>query len=176
MDEEWRVVEKFPMYEVSNKGNVRNAKSKRPVKGCATKNKPTDWYPMVSIHQKHRYVHRLVAETFIPNPDNLPQVNHINGQKNDNRVENLEWTDASRNQIHAINTGLHKKIDGCCKGRRPVRVENLETGESTVCPTVQSASRMTGIDARVVSKICQGTRRCSKPEYRLQYETDSVID
>lgn len=58
--------------------------------------------------RKSMKVHRMIAETFIPNPKGLPHINHINGIRNDNRVENLEWVSPSSNQKHAYRTGLRK--------------------------------------------------------------------
>jgi hypothetical protein len=56
--------------------------------------------------RKLMYIHRMVAETYIPNPNNKPQVNHINGDKGDNRVKNLEWVSSSENIEHAFKIGL----------------------------------------------------------------------
>ena len=58
--------------------------------------------------KKHKYIHRLVAETFLSNPHSYTEVNHRNGDKSDNRVENLEWCSRSQNLKHAYALGLHQ--------------------------------------------------------------------
>jgi len=57
-------------------------------------------YFFVNLNGKQKYIHRIIAEAYIPNPKNLPQINHINGDKSDNRIDNLEWVSNRENTIH----------------------------------------------------------------------------
>lgn len=105
----WNKINNFPNYSVSEDGQVRNDKTGRILKFYK---KPSGYMQVEMGHRtKPQYVHRLVALAFIPKEDGKTQVNHINGNKSDNRVENLEWVNGSEN-IYAygyVQRNEHKK-------------------------------------------------------------------
>lgn len=102
--EEWKEIEGFNNYFISNTGKVRRD-NKLPLKYQLDER----GYPRIRLgylNKRNFRIHRLVAIYFIPNPNNYPQVNHIDGDKTNNNVENLEWCNNSDNQKHAILKGL----------------------------------------------------------------------
>lgn len=104
----WKVIENFPNYLISNRGNIKIVKTLEN-RILFTKDDGYVSCPLTSNGKNYyKYVHRLVAEAFVPNPNNKGQVNHKNGIKNDNSVENLEWVTPAENIRHAIDTGLLK--------------------------------------------------------------------
>lgn len=104
-----------------------------------------------------RYVHRLVAEKYLPNPNNLPEVNHIDGDITNNDVSNLEWCSRQGNVDHAVATGLHHK--GVTSGQSKLTADSVremrrlrnETGIS-----YSKLSKMFGVTAMAAHGVCTG--------------------
>lgn len=110
MEEIWKYIEGTnQQYEVSNHGRVRSNR-KRPKILTLTKQPKGYLYAMIEVDGKPKNcrVHRLVATHFISNPEGLAEVNHKDGNKENNHVSNLEWMDHSANNHHAYATGLRQ--------------------------------------------------------------------
>lgn len=119
-------------------------------------------YDRVSLGDKQYRIHRLVAEAFIPNPLNLPEVNHKDGNKKNNCVENLEWITHQENIIHAVETGLFGER---AKKATPEIVEAIraeyisyDREHSTI-----ALGKKYGIDSAYVWRIINGQKRKSIP-------------
>lgn len=109
MSDTWKPIVGFEgLYEVAPCGAIRNAKTKRWL-SPSTKD---DGYTSVKLYKCNKgyqkSVHRVVAEAYIPNPENKPQVNHKDLDKKNNEVTNLEWVTQAENQSHAIRNGANK--------------------------------------------------------------------
>ena len=176
MQEIWKDIKSFEgLYQVSNLGRVKTLERKsisgnggfRTIKSKILKQRSGNRYTTVSLCRGSNntrvvtYIHRLVAETFLQNPDNKQVINHKNGLKFDNTVDNLEWVTYSENRQHACDTGLVKAPwkgkSGCDHHSSKTVIQyNLSTGEvireyGSQC----EASRITGIDQRNISNSCR---------------------
>ena len=121
MKEEWKDIKGYEgLYQVSNTGKVRSLDRKvwnyiKKGRTLKTHNNGHGYYN-ISLHgnnkiEKHVYIHRLVAETFIPNPNNLPQVNHKDFNKSNNNIDNLEWVSSLQNKIHYRKSKYCKNVE-----------------------------------------------------------------
>lgn len=154
--EEWRDTYN-KRYEISNFGRLRNKITGNILKLYKS---PRGYLQYTSRSANREIVnfiiHREVAKAFIPNPDNLPQVNHVDGDKTNNHVENLEWCDNSYNQLHANKMGLcknrlQKSIEASSK---PVLIYDLNGHLLFECKSAREASRITGVNFKTISYHC----------------------
>lgn len=148
MNIEWKIIEGYENYEVSNFGHVRrNGKILSP--GVNKK------HLQVALSKNgkivHRFVHRLVAEAFIPNPENLPQINHKDENPANNCVDNLEWCDCRYN----INYGTRTERMIQTK-YKPVNQFTLDGILVKQWPSIKSIETTLGINRGQISRVCRG--------------------
>ncbi|GJN60441.1 HNH endonuclease signature motif containing protein [Elizabethkingia anophelis] len=145
-------------YAISSNGEVkRDGKIIKPCIGSRG-------YYLISIcvdgRQYPRSIHRLVANAFIPNPENKPQVNHKNGNKADNSIENLEWVTSSENIIHAFGTGLKKAVKGSEHYISKLTEDNVinirERAKSKYRGLVKELAIEYNVDQSLISRIISG--------------------
>lgn len=111
----WLPVPEYNGYFVSNFGNAKRAAFEEKPERMLAKVNNSDGYLRISMKSRvgkweSKLLHRMIAMAHIPNPENLPQVNHINGIKTDNRAMNLEWCTSAHNIRHAFKVGLKTMV------------------------------------------------------------------
>lgn len=126
MNEIWKDIKGYEgYYQVSNLGRIKNFKNELHVASIDKYG-----YLQVVLYYKIKpkcfRVHRLVAEAFIPNPENKPEVNHIDGNKQNNCVSNLEWNTIQENSRHAWDTGLRKNVSEAVANSNRKRTKKIE--------------------------------------------------
>lgn len=181
----WKSVKNFEnLYEVSNLGRVRsldhyvnyydiNTKQikQRLKKGVYIKpHRNNNGYLEYGLYGREKgkqifcLAHRLVAEVFINNPENLPCVNHRNGRKADNRANNLEWVTAQENQNHAIRTGLRLSV----YGNKPI--QNITTGKKYTSAMEAARDIHKEIPTSKIESIMKNIKRCCAEKRPTAYK------
>lgn len=162
MKEIWKYINengvKPNTYQISNLGNVRSYATNKWKPLAKTFIKKNGEYghlvTRLGVGSKHYSVHRLVAKAFIPNPDNKPEINHIDNNTRNNIVTNLEWVTHAENMQHC-----HAQGKGFMNTRRPVKSINILTGEEKEFASAREGSAHTGVDYRCVSACCHGRHK-----------------
>ena len=149
----WKNIDTASNYEVSNLGNIRNIKSGQILNPGISGN----GYKQVSLKMndtgkfKKQYVHRLVAQYWLDNPENKREVNHKNLDRTDNRAENLEWLTSSENQKHKFENSDYKTSN------RPVVQMDLNDNVIAIFDSVIAAARELNISRQGIDKVVHGT-------------------
>lgn len=146
-----RIIENYPNYTISDKGEIVNTNTNKELKPYIRK----DGYVVATLSKggkKYKcYLHRLVAETFIPNPNNLPQVNHIDEDKTNNCVSNLEWITSKDN----CNYGTRNERQGLGHSK-PIEQYDLEGKFIKEWDSAAQVERDLGFNHSNISKCCLG--------------------
>ena len=162
MEEIWKTITEFENYEVSNLGRIRNSKKK-----ILNQYKNTKGYLQLTLYKnKKQYtkrVHRLVAQAFIPNPNNLPQINHKSGIKTDNNINNLEWCTNSYNQLEANRMGFCKnRIKKSTEAtRKPISQYDLDGNYIATYISLRDATNKTNGSYKSISQCACGKTKSS---------------
>lgn len=184
----WKTIKGYPGYEVSNIGRVRRVgKAWHRMENYTTFGADHgNGYKRMTLWgnpKKSVYVHRLVAEAFIPNPDNKPYINHIDCNRANNRVENLEWCTPQENTDHMSHLGrnvrtkewkerLHSSL--IQKMGKPIVATDEVTGKKTFYKGVNLAKE-DGFSPSCIVNCCQGKRTHHKNKI-WNYATPKEIE
>lgn len=152
----WKIFPDFPDYKISKDGRVYSIRRRSLLKGFVKDE--YIHYMLAGSRKKTIAAHRLVAIIYIPNPKNYPQVNHKDGNRLNNRVENLEWCTSSQNNQHAHDTGINPF-------GRPIIQLDLDKREINRFINVATAARILGRDRGTIDDALKGKRKSALGYY-----------
>lgn len=167
MKEIWKPVKNFESkYKISNFGRLYSLISKKIIKPTKCTNGYLEYQLANNGKRIIKLVHRLVAETFIDNPNKLPQINHKNEIITDNRVENLEWCSAKYNANYGLrNYKCREKNKKYFKAVAQFTKEGKLVG---VYECIESAARAVNGDSSYINRVCKGINK-SAYNYKWQF-------
>ena len=160
--------------EISNQGRVRsNLRDGRILKSTPSRKGYLKVRVTLDGVKRTITIHREVAKAFIDNPGNLPQVNHIDGDKSNNTVKNLEWVSNLDNARHAVENGLWKNVFAASQRtnesrKRPIVATKIDTGESLYFASMSDAERCIG--TKHINAVLKGERKQASG-FTFQYAT-----
>ena len=149
-------------YAISNTGIVKNV-----ISGKELSQKTMNGYTVSQLYingkRQNFKIHRLVGMAFIPNPENKPYINHLDGDKTNNFVHNLEWCTAKENDTHARANGLKNQ-------NKPIKATDVETGEQLVFESLSEAARHFSCNKAYIHRVVKNTHgRTVYKKNRFEY-------
>lgn len=180
MNEIWRNIEGFDgKYQVSNQGRIRSMWRNNQYKthiGTPTilkliTHRQGYLYVLLSKDGKQtkHYIHRLVAEAFLPNPNNLPQINHKDENKSNNIVDNLEWCDGKYNSNYGTRVERHRAMIS-----KPVIQTTMDGEYVRWFQSATVAENECGYDSAYISQVCNG-KRPNAYGYKFHFADPSIV-
>lgn len=164
MEEIWKDIEGYEgLYQVSDLGRVKSFATSRVLKPYRNKAGYLLVYLCKNGKRKTHRIHRLVAQSFIPNPENKPEVNHLDENKTNNMVSNLEWSTRKENLNHGTR---NERIS------IPIIATNLKTGEFREFYGAHECARQLGSHQQNISAVLKGRRR-QTGGYTFKYKEET---
>lgn len=169
-----KFVDGYPLYKIDSAGNVYSCIKRVSSKTEITHAASNEWkcikpvldkhngYFLVSLvdlqgKKRNKHIHRLLATHFIPNPTNKPHVNHIDGNKQNNSLTNLEWATCKENAMHAMSLGLYEPAIAAT--RKGIDQYSLSGDFLASHISIHEAGRITGVAWQNISKVLRGERK-----------------